>query len=504
MTEPEPKPEGTVRPILRYDVPGEAEVLRRRAEPVGRVTRSIAALIDDMLATMYDAQGVGLAAPQIGVSRRVIVVDIGDGPLALVNPEVVRRSAETETAFEGCLSIPDLIGEVPRAQSIYVTGLDRRGRKVWVEAEGYLARAIQHEIDHLDGILFLDRAERVVEIPREKRLKIVYMGTPDFSVPVLERLLDDGFKVRAVVTRPDRPAGRGQRLRPSPVKELAAACDLEVLQPERADDPAFLARLEALAPDVIVTCAFGMILPRQVLDQARVAALNVHASLLPRHRGAAPIQHALLAGDAETGITVFYMDEGMDTGDILYQRALAIEPGDTFGTLHDRLSRLAAEALPEALRLLVSDDPPRIPQDERRATYAPRLRPEDERVRWDQPAPRVAAQIRALDPVPGAVTTWRGQRLKLFAAAVVEDPGVPAGTGPGAEPGTVLAADPERGLVVATAGGAVAVAEVQAAGRRRMTVAEFLNGHELRAGERLGTDPATAGRAHAGEHSESL
>ncbi|HEX6987866.1 MAG TPA: methionyl-tRNA formyltransferase, partial [Bacillota bacterium] len=212
------------------------------------------------------------------------------------------------------------------------------------------------------------------------------------------------------------------------------------------------------------------------------------ASLLPRHRGAAPIQHALLNGDTETGITVFYMDEGMDTGDILHQRPLAIEPDDTFGSLHARLSRLAAEALPEALRLLVSDQPPRLPQDHGRATYAPRLEPADERVRWDEPVVRVAGRIRALDPVPGAVTTWRGRPLKLYGARPAQDVQPPAGTAPG----TVLAADAAAGLVIAAADGAVAVAEVQGAGGRRMPVGDFLNGRDLRPGEVLGAAPVGA------------
>src|SRR5690606_21615941 len=223
-------------------------------------------------------------------------------------------------------------------------------------------------------------------------------------------------------------------------------------------------------------------------------ALNVHASLLPRHRGAAPIQHALLAGDEETGITIFYMDEGMDTGDILYQRRLAIEPGDTSGTLHERLSRLAAEALPEALALLVSEDPPRRPQDHSRATYAPRLTPEDERVDWNLPAPRVAGRIRALDPWPGAVTTWRGQPPKLFAAAVAG-----ANPPPGTPPGTVLATEAARGLAVAAGEGAVVVSEAQVPGGRRMAVADFLNGHDLRAGEVLGAEAVHGPRDGGGE-----
>ncbi|HEY8448933.1 MAG TPA: methionyl-tRNA formyltransferase [Bacillota bacterium] len=467
---------GQPLPIYQYSVPEQAAVLRRVAEPVRRITRSIARLLDDMLATMYAADGVGLAAPQVGVSKRIIVVDVGDGPIELINPELTRAEG-SEVATEGCLSIPELVGEVERAARVVVTGLDRHGRKRWVEGEGLLARALQHEIDHLNGVLFTDRARRVFEVPREKRLKIVYMGTPDFSVPVLATLVHEGYRVRAVVTQPDRPRGRGQRLQPTPVKRFAEEVGLRVLQPERMRDPAFLAELRQLQPDVILTCAFGKILPAEVLTLPALACLNVHASLLPKYRGAAPIQHAILAGEHETGITIFYMDEGMDTGDILLQRRLAIEPEDTAGTLHDKLSSLAARVVPEALRLLVSDEPPRTPQDEAQASYAPRLGPEDERIHWDAPATAVVNRIRALDPAPGAHCLWRGRLLKLFGARLAE------AAAPG-RPGEIVEAGP-GGLVVAGGDGWVSIGEVQPAGARRMPVADFLNGYRVEPGERL-------------------
>lgn len=454
-------------------MPAELDVLRRKAEPVRRVNRAIAELLDDMLATMYDANGVGLAAPQIGVSRRVIVIDVGDGPVELINPEIVTRSEDAETAFEGCLSIPDLMGEVERSESLYVTGLDRRGRKVWLEAEGWLARVIQHEVDHLDGILFLDRAARIVEIPQEKQLRIVFMGTPEFSVPVLARLVELNFKVKAVVTQPDRPSGRGRSLRPSPVKAYAVSEGLEILQPERASDPDFIDRLQELRPDVIVTCAFGMLLPKSVLSLPRLGCINVHASLLPKFRGAAPIQHAILAGERQSGITIFYMGEGMDDGDILLARGFELSPDETAGSLHDKLKELGAELLPEALRLLVSDQPPRQPQNHEAATYAPRLRPEDEWVDWNETAEQIARHIRAFDPVPGAATVWNDRLLKLFKPTVVST------TAADADPGMVLAASPDDGLLVAAAEGAVAVREVQPAGSRRMSVEQFLNGHDV-------------------------
>src|SRR5690606_2533221 len=260
--------QGRVRPILQYKNETERQILRQRSQPVTRVNREIRQLVDDMLATMYDADGIGLAAPQVGVLRRVIVADVGDGPVVIINPEVHHQEG-SEEAYEGCLSIPGYQGRVARAGLVRVSGLDEKGRRVWLEAEGLLARAIQHEIDHLDGILFLDRASKIIELSPAADLRIVYMGTPGFAVEPLRHLLRNHCRVTAVVTRPDRPRGRGRAVKPSPVKELAAELGLPVLQPEKARDPEFVAQLRELEPDVIVTAAYGLLLPPEVLEVPR-------------------------------------------------------------------------------------------------------------------------------------------------------------------------------------------------------------------------------------------
>lgn len=464
------------RPIVCIDQGPESEILRKPAEPVKRINRSIQQLLDDMLKTMYTERGVGLAAPQIGVGKRVIVVDVGDGPVELINPELTRAEGAV-VGTEGCLSIPGVLGEVERAERVQVTGLDRNGRKIWIEAEGWFARALQHEIDHLDGVLFTDKAQRLFEVPPEKRLRIVYMGTPEFSAQVLERLLRQGFQVYAVVTQPDRPRGRGQKPQPSPVKRVAEDYMIETLQPERLSDEATLARLREFRPDVLLTCAYGKILPKTYLQLPKYAALNVHASLLPAYRGAAPIQRALLDGATETGISLMYMSEGMDEGDILLQRAIPIGEDETFGSVHDRLIELAAEMLPEGLRLLATEsNPPRIPQDHARATYAPRIDKAETVIDWRQPAEAIVNRIRAFDPAPGAQVSWQGRALKVFAATVVE------ASDEHGRPGEIIAAG-DDGVVVAAGTGSVRIGELQPPGRRRMTAAAFLNGYPLAAGQ---------------------
>lgn len=462
--------------IRRYGDP----VLRERAAEVKRINRSIKELLDGMAEAMYAARGVGLAAPQVGVSRRIVVVDVGDGLVELINPEIVHSSGEA-TAFEGCLSVPGFIGEVTRAAEVRVTGLDRNGRRIWVEGEGLLARALQHELDHLDGVLFLDRATRVREVKPETELEIIFCGTPGFAVPVLDALLDRGCRIAAVITQPDRPVGRGRRVKFSPVKARALEEGLEVWQPERLSDPGIIRQIRELEPDVLVTAAYGRIVPREVLAIPTRGCINVHASLLPKYRGAAPIQWALMQGETVTGITTFFMDEGMDTGDIILQAETAVGPEDTAGTLQDRLAELGARVLLRTLRLVAAGEAPRRPQDHGAATYAPRLTRELERIDWSRPAGRLADLFRALDPHPGAYTDWRGRRLKIFK-------GSPAPvSGETTVPGQVLAADPGAGdLVVATGEGALALYEVQPENARRMTVAEFLRGADLAPGNVLG------------------
>jgi methionyl-tRNA formyltransferase len=313
-------------------------------------------------------------------------------------------------------------------------------------------------------------------------MRIVFIGTGEIGVPTLRALLDSEHEVVAVVTQPDKPVGREQRIEPPPIKKgirrnrgfqtavgRSAAEKpplLEVLQPAKIKDPQTVEEIRRLTPDVIVVVAYGQILPRDVLEIPRVACLNLHASLLPRWRGAAPIQAAIAAGDCETGITVMYMDQGLDTGDILLQRSFEILPNDTGGSLHDRLAQIAPQALLESLRLIAAMKAPRIAQDNGRATYAPKLKREHGLIDWSESAETIERKIRAYNPWPGAFMKLDRQNLKVFSASVVDLNG---------QPGDFLRSD--KDLIVATGKGAISLAEVQLEGKRRMTGAEFLRGH---------------------------
>lgn len=306
-------------------------------------------------------------------------------------------------------------------------------------------------------------------------MRVLFYGTPEFAVPTLRALLGEGFDVVGVVTRPDRPTGRHRSTAmPSPVKVAALAEDLPVHQPERPSTPEFLDTVRALAPDCGVVIAYGHILPEPLLGIPRLGHVNVHASLLPHLRGAAPIERAILEGWTETGISVMQMDAGMDTGPVLRQVATPILPDETGGELRARLSEVGALALVEALTLLDEGGLVAQPQDHAHASYAPKLRPEEERIHWTKRAEDVARQVRAFDPRPGAWCECRAQALKLFGARVADRRG---------RPGEVLAA--ADALVVACGEGAIEVSDVQPAGRARMGARAFANGRQVAVGELL-------------------
>ncbi|HIE33246.1 MAG TPA: methionyl-tRNA formyltransferase [Thermodesulfobacteriaceae bacterium] len=310
-----------------------------------------------------------------------------------------------------------------------------------------------------------------------KRYRLVFMGTPEFAVPALKALLGSE-EVVGVVTQPDRPRGRGRKLRPSPVKEVALEADLPVFEPERIKDSAFLADLAKLAPDLIVVAAYGKILPKEILDLPRYGCWNIHASLLPKYRGAAPIQWALINGERETGITIMQMDEGLDTGPILLQKSLTIGEDETFGELYQRLAQLGAEALMEALELFkVGQLSPR-PQPEDGVSYAPPIEKGMGRLDFSRPASELACLIRAFDPRPGAYTHWDGKLLKVFSPSIIPEDVSEA-------PGTILGLT-EGGLGVATGKGILVLGELQLEGKKRLPAKEFLRGYSLKPGTVLG------------------
>ena len=303
------------------------------------------------------------------------------------------------------------------------------------------------------------------------------MGTPDFAVPSLDALVEAGLAPVAVVTVPDKPAGRGMKLQTSAVKTAAERQGLPVLQPESLRDPAFVADLHALAPDVIAVVAFR-ILPPEVYGTARLGAFNLHGSLLPAYRGAAPIARALMDGVAETGVTTFLLKPSVDTGDVILRVPTPVGPDETAGDVHDRLAAIGADAVVETVRRLAGGTAVMEAQDDAQASPAPKLSREVARVDWAQPARRVHDHVRALSPFPGAWTTWRGETLKVLRTAV--DDALVVG-----EPGTVVEVGDGR-LIVACADGAVRLLEVQREGRKRMPADAFLAGADLAPGERLG------------------
>ncbi len=299
-------------------------------------------------------------------------------------------------------------------------------------------------------------------------LRIIFAGTPEFSIAPLNALLGSGHRVVAVYTQPDRPAGRGRKLSASPVKELALRYNIPIHQPKSLKSAEEQAQLVALQADLMVVVAYGLLLPQAVLDAPRLGCVNIHASLLPRWRGAAPIQRAILAGDSKTGITIMRMDAGLDTGPMLHTLSCPIEPADTGGGLHDRLAPLGAEALIQALPAIADGRVPGQVQDDSLASYARKLSRQEATMDWTRPAAELERQVRAFNPWPVAQTLYAGQVMRIWSARAM------AGDGPS---GTVLAADRD-GIDVACADALLRINRLQMPGKRAMDVADFLNAHD--------------------------
>ncbi|MBN2438182.1 MAG: methionyl-tRNA formyltransferase [Deltaproteobacteria bacterium] len=308
--------------------------------------------------------------------------------------------------------------------------------------------------------------------------RILFMGTPAFAVPALQGLVRGGWPVIGVVTQPDRPQGRGQTLAPPPVKTAAEVLGIPVLQPGNVRHPDFLETFRTLAPDLVIVAAFGQILPAEIIHSPKEGCINIHPSLLPKYRGAAPIQQALICGEAMTGVTIMRMDEGVDSGDILLQEETPIGPEETFGELHDRLANMGAELLLIALAMLLTGTLLPRPQDHSLATAAPRIGREECRIRWEKDCREIVSLIRGLSPVPCAHTLLGGKQLRIFTAAAETVPVTEA-------PGTVMG-EAAGTLRVAAGGGYVLLKEVQLEGKKRMAIRDFLRGCPVAPGRILG------------------
>ncbi len=304
------------------------------------------------------------------------------------------------------------------------------------------------------------------------------MGTPDFAVPSLRALARAPVTLVAVVTQPDRPKGRGRKLSQPPVKEVAQEYGIDVMQPDKAAAPEFCATIKDAAPDLIVVVAFGQILKKTLLDIPGWGVLNIHASLLPRYRGAAPIQWAILNGETKTGLTAMKMDEGMDTGPIIRQVEVEIKEYETGGSLHDRLSDLAGPFLVETIEMLIRGDYDLREQESSLATYAPKIDKSMTKIQWQKPSREVAALIRAFDPWPGAQAEIKGKMVKLFSVVSIEE----EHSGP--EPGSIVSIN-DDGIVVQTADGMIKFSQMQLAGKKRLPVQEVVRGFSISPGDRF-------------------
>jgi methionyl-tRNA formyltransferase len=309
-------------------------------------------------------------------------------------------------------------------------------------------------------------------------LRVIFMGTPEFACPTLQKLIDRNEQLVAVVTQPDRPKGRGQRLMPPPVKELAVRHAIPVYQPARVRDPDVIEILRGLAPDVIVVVAFGQILPKVLLDIPPLGCINVHASLLPRYRGAAPLNWCLINGELETGVTTMMMDVGLDTGPMLLKKSTPIDGNDDIVSLHDRMKVMGAELLSETLDRIAAGTLVPQEQDGDQSCYAPMLKKEDGRINWNRDARSIHNQVRGLAVWPVACTVLDGQTLKVYRTSPAEGSG---------QPGTVLRAD-RQGIEVACLKGSLIIEELQLAGKKRLDAASFLAGYAIAAGKLFSSD----------------
>ena len=311
----------------------------------------------------------------------------------------------------------------------------------------------------------------------KKKLRLVFMGTPDFAVPSLKALINSRDDLVAVVTQPDRPKGRGRTLTQSPVKELAEKHKIVVIQPPKAKEEAFIETLQKLSPDLIVVVAYGHILPKSILDIPSLGCINVHASLLPKYRGASPINWAIIEGEAETGVTTMLMDEGLDTGDILLTEKTGIDKEDTYENLRKKLSLLGADVILKTIESMKEGTLKPVPQRDADASYASILKKGDGLINWNSAAEKINNIVRGLNPWPGTVTNWRGKRLKILSGHILSD--VPKDA-----PGTIIRKD-INGIEVATGKGVFLITKLQPENKKAMEARDFLKGYDIEEGEVL-------------------
>ncbi len=419
-------------------------ILRKKAEKVTIFDVELQNLAKKMVEMMRQYDGVGLAAPQIGISKRIIVLEYdpqnddktrGDKPFpltVLTNPTITKYSKEQIAMAEGCLSLPGIEIDVKRPKEVNVAAQDLDGKPVKIRAKGLLARVIQHEIDHLNGILFTDHAKDVKNLKHYVDLRCIFMGTPDFAVPALEALLVNNVNIVGVITETDKPVGRKQEMTAPIVKTVAEDFGLPVHQPNNKLEVEEI--VKELQPDYIVVAAYGKMLTKNVLDFPDFGVINIHPSMLPKYRGATPMQNAILNGDKKTGITIMKLTEGMDEGPIVFQKQYEIFENENYEELSQRLSIEGARILIQTLPMYLSNQWRPVEQDSEKATYTKLTKKEDGEINWEKSAEEIVNMIRAYYPWPKTtawltdnrqLTTDKKTRLIIHTAHVENDKVVP-------------------------------------------------------------------------------
>jgi len=405
-----------------------ADILHRPTRKVDKFDSALAALVRAMREKMIASDGIGLAANQIGEDQQVLLtgyrpVNKKDQTPAIpftvvINPQLVAKGKKEVIIDEGCLSLPGLELPVSRADQVVVRGVDEKSRPIEIKANGLFAHVLQHEIDHLNGILFPQRSAKWKDLKYYRGIKIVFLGSDDFSLPVLESLVNNQMNIFAVITETDKPSGRGGKMSATPVKEFANQLGLPLFQPVDKTDLTDV--IKQLQPDLLILASYGKIIPAEALDVPPYGSLNLHPSLLPRHRGATPIQSAILSADQETGVTLMEMVASVDAGRIVAQEKIIISDSETTETLRRKLSELAGKVLIANLPAYLSAQAKLIPQDPKYVTYTQKLSKESGEINWQEDADYIARQVRALNPWPGTYTYLAGKLLKILAAESVK------------------------------------------------------------------------------------
>lgn len=385
-------------------------------------------ILADMSETLTFTQGVGLAAPQVGYPWRLFIIDFGDLKETFINPKILSKVEETDRLEEGCLSVPGYRGEVIRSTELEIDYYNAEGKHKKAKLSGYYARIAQHEYDHLNSTFYVERIKNKKKLYHFDPVKIVFFGSSSFSATILKSLIGQivvgEYDVQLVITSPEKRSGRGQKIQISPVAILAEEFNIDNTDPERIAkkekgqfklvNKPLLAKLKSLKPDLIVLASYGKILPKEFLAVTKNPPINVHPSLLPKHRGPAPIQTAILKGDKNTGVTIMAMNEKMDEGDIFLKARTEIKPNDTSESLSNRLADLATLLLHQVIHYVITGKIKTKPQDHTKATYTKFIDKKDGQINWQKPPKNLERMVRAYFPWPGVWTDYKGKNLKLL------------------------------------------------------------------------------------------